>query len=138
MSESVVEKIQKIKEVREELRKVMKKEHAVTLPALTDLNLIPDIAGVFKSMKGIEVFNVEDRRLFIFIILYLYCPHNLFSRNLPRGLRRILAKVLNVKVDNIISRDKKEALCYFTIYKKFREEACCILKVIAEKYQLHI
>lgn len=103
--------------LREDLRK--KEEE---LFALTDNSLIVYMKCWFEELNGSDINNAKSRQMFIFIILMFYSPSSLLGRRMPHGLRKYLARILNVKSDHLISQDANNLLFTYNTYKNFKEE----------------
>ena len=118
--EQIIETIKRIEKSRTALRQAMADNEIATSPKLKDLNLIPKIYKVFEELKGKEV-KVNDRKEFIFVVIYLYSPNKFFGGKMPQGLRRAITKVTKVTCASVISATCTELMVLYTTYSDFRQ-----------------
>ena len=74
--EQIIETIKRIEKSRTALRQAIADNRLATSPRLKDLSLIQKIYEIFEDMKGKEI-KVNDRKEFIFVVIYLYYQSNL-------------------------------------------------------------
>ena len=126
--EQIIETIKRIEKARTALRQAMANNELATSPKLNDLSLIPKIYGVFEELKGGNI-TVNDRKEFIFVVVYLYAPNRFFGGKMPQGLRRAISKA--VKVDSTcISRTCTELMVLYTTYSDFRQGVDSLLNAV--------
>lgn len=118
--EQIIETIKRIEKSRTALRQAMADNEIATSPKLRDLNLIPKIYKVFEELKGKEI-KVNDRKEFIFVVIYLYSPNKFFGGKMPQGLRRAITKVTKVTCASVISATCTELMVLYTTYSDFRQ-----------------
>jgi hypothetical protein len=118
--EQIIETIKRIEKARTALRQAIVDNELATSPQLKDLALIPKIYEIFKGIKGGDI-TVNDRKEFIFVIIYLYCPNKFFGGKMPQGLRRVIAKTVGVTCGSVISATCTELLILYTTYEDFRQ-----------------
>ena len=127
--ESIIETIRKIEKARTTLRQAIEENEKVVSPKLRDLTLIPKIYELFEQMKGKEI-KVNDRKEFIFVVIYLYSPNKFFGGKMPQGLRRAITKAAKVTCASVISATCTELTVLYTTYSDFRQNVDeLILKV---------
>lgn len=127
--EQIIEKIKRIKKARTALRQAIVDNELATSPKLKDFNLIPKIYKVFEELKGNEI-KVNDRKEFIFAVIYLYSPNKFFGGKMPQGLRRAITKAAKVTCASVISATCTELTVLYTTYSDFRQNVDeLILKV---------
>lgn len=117
--EQIIETIKKIEKARTALRQAIADNELATSPRLKDLSLIPKIYEIFEQMKGKEI-KVNDRKEFIFVIIYLYSPNKFFGGKMPQGLRRAIAKTTRATCASVISATCTELMVLYTAYSDFR------------------
>lgn len=117
--EQIIETIKKIEKTRTALRQAIADNELATSPRLKDLSLIPKIYEIFEQMKGKEI-KVNDRKEFIFVIIYLYSPNKFFGGKMPQGLRRAIAKTTRATCASVISATCTELMVLYTAYSDFR------------------
>lgn len=127
--ESIIETIRKIEKAHTMLRQAIEENEKVVSPKLRDLTLIPKIYELFEQMKGKEI-KVNDRKEFIFVVIYLYSPNKFFGGKMPQGLRRAITKAAKVTCASVISATCTELTVLYTTYSDFRQNVDeLILKV---------
>lgn len=120
-------KIVEIKSIREEKARLLQLETALSVPSLTDLNLIDTLYGWFREWVAerncaARSEGVVQRKKFILVILLLYSPATLAGGKMAVGLRDKLAKVLDVRSRSTISDNCSDVVFFFNRYKSFRTE----------------
>lgn len=118
--EQIIETIKRIEKARTALRQAIVDNEIATSPKLKDLNLIPKIYEVFEELKGKEI-KVNDRKEFIFAVIYLYSPNKFFGGKMPQGLRRAITKATKVTCASVISATCTELMVLYTTYSDFRQ-----------------
>lgn len=118
--EQIIETIKKIEKTRTALRQAIADNELAASPKLKDLSLIPKIYEIFEQMKGNEI-KVNDRKEFIFVVIYLYSPNKFFGGKMPQGLRRAIAKATKVTCASVISATCTELTVLYTTYSDFRQ-----------------
>ena len=118
--EQIIETIKRIEKARTTLRQAIVDNEIATSPKLKDLNLIPKIYKVFEELKGKEI-KVNDRKEFIFFVIYLYSPNKFFGGKMPQGLRRAITKATKVTCASVISATCTELMVLYTTYSDFRQ-----------------
>lgn len=118
--EQIVETIKKIEKTRTALRQAIADNELAASPKLKDLSLIPKIYEIFEQMKGNEI-KVNDRKEFIFVVIYLYSPNKFFGGKMPQGLRRAITKATKVTCASVISATCTELMVLYTTYSDFRQ-----------------
>lgn len=130
--EQIIETIKKIEKARMALRQAIADNKLATSPKLKDLGLIPEIYGIFEGIKGSNI-TVNDRKEFIFVVIYLYSPNKFFGGKMPQGLRRAIVKATNVTCASVISATCTELMILYTTYKDFRQGVDSLLNTVLEK-----
>lgn len=118
--EQIIETIKKIEKTRTALRQAIADNELAASPKLKDLSLIPKIYKVFEELKGKEI-KVNDRKEFIFAVIYLYSPNKFFGGKMPQGLRRAITKATKVTCASVISAACTELMVLYTTYSDFRQ-----------------
>ena len=114
---------EELKKAREEFEKAKKMDREASEPILRDCHHVRKIHELFCKSAGVgESMTVVERKMFVFIIQFLYEPRNFFGFVMPRGLRIELAKVLRIKGVTILSRCASCTLSEYRIYTQFRTE----------------
>ena len=118
--EQIIETIKKLEKSRTALRQAIADNELAASPRLKDLNLIPKIYSVFEEAKGKNI-TVNDRKEFIFVVIYLYSPNKFFGGKMPQGLRRAITKATKVTCASVISATCTELMVLYTTYSDFRK-----------------
>lgn len=79
-------KIARIKDIQERLEELSEEGKDLSSPLLTDIRLVGEIYDVFSGMVE-NPASAEQRKKFIFIILYLFSPGTLAGGKMASGLR---------------------------------------------------
>lgn len=127
--ENIIETIKRIEKARTTLRQAIVDNEIATSPKLKDLNLIPKIYEVFEELKGKEI-KVNDRKEFIFVVIYLYSPNKFFGGKMPQGLRRAITKATKVTCASVISATCTELMVLYTTYADFRQNVVELMNKI--------
>lgn len=117
--EQIIETIKRIEKSRTALRQAIIDNELATSPRLKDLTLIPKIYNVFKGIKGDDI-TVNDRKEFIFVVIYLYSPNKFFGGKMPQGMRKAISKTMQID-STCISRTCTELMVLYTTYSDFRQ-----------------
>lgn len=127
--EQIIETIKRIEKARAALRQAIVDNELATSPRLKDLALIPKIYEIFKGIKGGDI-TVNDRKEFIFVVIYLYAPQKLFGGKMPHGMRRAIANVAGITCASFISSTCAELLILYTTYDDFQQEVDRLLNKV--------
>ena len=133
--EQIIETIKRIEKARTTLRQAIADNELATSPKLKDLSLIPKIYKVFEDMKGDNI-TVNDRKEFIFVVVYLYAPNKLFGGKMPNGLRCAIAKTTQLRAVTAVSNTCTELMVLYTAYADFRQEVNGFLNTVLFKMGL--
>lgn len=80
------------------------------------------IADLYEMYSKSHERNIYNRRIFLFAILFLYCPKRLVGGNISKNLRKLLSRVVGESGENI-SNDFKLVRFFYEQYKDFRKSA---------------
>lgn len=127
--EKVIDTIRSIKTARMELQKAIRNDKLATSPQLTDLSFVEKIYNAFLEDKGKHI-TVNDRKVFIFVVIYLYAPQKLFGGKMPHGMRRAIANVAGITCASFISSACAELLILYTTYDDFQQEVDRLLNKV--------
>lgn len=128
-------KIMRLSVIKEMKATLSREENMLSEPLLTDMSLVRNIYDLFISYhKGRKV--PMQRKMFIFVILYLYSPCALVGSKMRRGLREKIATILQCTNSNV-SHDYKNVSFFFTTYKGFRKEALDVIDRLRQDLHLN-
>lgn len=116
--EQIIETIKRIEKARTALRQAIVDNELATSPKLKDLSLIPKIYEIFKGIKGSNI-TVNDRKVFIFVVIYLYAPNKFFGGKMPQGMRKAISNAIHTD-SSCISKTCTELIVLYTTYSDFR------------------
>ena len=129
--EQIIETIKKIEKTRTALQQAIVDNELAASPKLKDLSLIPKIYEIFEQTKGNEI-KVNDRKEFIFVVIYLYSPDKFFGGKMPQGLRRAITKATKVTCASVISAACTELMVLYTTYSDFQQGVDNLMKKAIE------
>lgn len=127
--EQIIDTITRIEQTRTALRQAIADNQQATTPKLKDFALISKIYDVFTEIKGGNI-TTNDRKEFIFAVIYLYAPSKFFGGKMPQGMRRAISKPINTD-STCISRTCTELMILYTTYKDFREGVDNLLNAVS-------
>ena len=115
-------------------------EKELTAPIIADYTKMGEIYEIFAeellSKTDIKLGSIESRRIFIIIVTRLFCPISFTGRNLKRGIRDQMARVLGIEA-SVISHDFKILTFHYKRYRDFRSMVDkiyeSIMDVLSEK-----
>lgn len=119
--------ISELKSLREQKSRISERESELSVPKLTDLELIPEIYKWFCELVGNcgaseRRAGVRFRKQFIYIIMFLYSPSTLAGGKITTGLRDILARLLGFKSPTGVSNLCADVTFYYNNYKDYRAD----------------
>lgn len=130
---TLLETIGRLTKIKEERLNLVLEEKELSKPILHDINLVGNIYDLFmSSFDGKST--MWRRKMFIFVVLYLYSPSALAGTKMRRGLRYKIASVLGCTCSNV-SHDYKNVRFFYTTYKAFRMHVNNSLSLILSKWQ---
>ena len=107
----------------------------LTNPIIKDYNQISDVYGIFADdltrNPNSRLDSIESRRIFILIIMRLFCPSVFVGRKLKHGIRDKMASILGCEA-SVISHDFKNLTFHYKKYRHFRERVDSIYESIME------
>lgn len=119
--------ISELKTIREQKSRLSERENELSAPALYETELIPVIYGWFgEILNGMDfpplIESVNQRKKFIFIILFLFAPSVLAGGRMPNGLRDMIAEAINLKNVTFISHNIETVVFLHQHDKYFRKD----------------
>ncbi|WP_106832209.1 hypothetical protein [Parabacteroides pacaensis] len=119
--------ISELKTIREQKSRLSEREAELTQPMLTNLSMVEVLYEWFKEILAgrncpPNIESVTQRKKFIFIVLYLYCPSALAGGKMAKGLREKLSEILGVKAPSTISNNIANVVFIYNQYKNFRRD----------------
>ena len=119
---NLYEYIIKIENTHRKRLNIESEEKDLTAPLMTDYSRIGEIYNIYEDeivkMK-IKPHSIEGRRIFIFIIMRIFCPAVFTGKKLKRGIRDKIAEATGCEA-SIISHDFSNLTFHYKKYKSFR------------------
>lgn len=129
LMEQIIDTIKRIEKTRTALRQAIAENQQAAKPKLNDFSLIPRIYEIFSGIKGKDI-TTNDRKEFIFAIIYLYAPCKFFGGKMPQGMRRAISTTIQAD-STCISRTCTELMILYTTYKDFRDDVDNLLNAVS-------
>lgn len=120
---------------REKAKAVMEMQKQAERPMLSDPTLLPRIYGVFRDsqcMSGFRPKAFTRDQVLLFVVLYMYSPGSLFGDKLPGGMRKEIARAMNIRAESVVSDRCKDLFFVYTQYGEFREKAEELYREVCE------
>ena len=107
--------------------RLSERENELSRPFLSDYSLIPTLYAWFKEILANRDCppnpeSVNQRKKFLFIILFLYSPSVLAGGKMPDGLRDALCRMLGMNIGSTISKNCADVVFLYQNYKDFRQD----------------
>ena len=129
-------KIERIKEIRQIKSKLSEEEHLLSTPELNPNEMLGEFYKKFQliasKVSNESVSNVNSRKKFLFIVLYIFSPSVLAGGKMPRGLRDEISNVLGLHSKSTISDNCSDILFLYQNYAKFKNEVNEIYRKLME------
>lgn len=124
----VTEKLRRIERSLMVFRQAVSSKEMESSPLLRDLSIIQDIYKILEENKKGHV-TANDRKVFIFVVVYLYAPSKLLGGKMPQGMRKAISKTMGVN-SSYISRTCTELKILYSTYSDFRQEVDRLLSAV--------
>ena len=117
-------KLRIAKDFEEDIKQTERKVQEALEPSFKDVNLLGEVYNRFLSFveKGKRVMDTNNRKKFLFIAVYLFCPSVLIGHTMPRGFRDRIKKLIGAKSASTVSNDVANLLFIYNHYKDFRDD----------------
>lgn len=130
--------IVELKSIREQKSRLSERENELSRPFLSDYSLIPTLYAWFKEILANRDCppnpeSVNQRKKFLFIILFLYSPSVLAGGKMPDGLRDALCRTLGMNTGSTISKNCADVVFLYQNYKDFRQDIEYLYAKILER-----
>lgn len=128
--------IYELRDIYSKKEELSQRELLLSRPTLTDYSMLPYIyecfAGTCQPSKPVSP---ADRMKFLFIALFLYAPSSLAGRKMPDGLRAALSSLFPSLSPCVLSNNKKQAVFFYEIYKRYGEELDAAYRIIMQSLE---
>lgn len=128
-------KIRFAKDAMAETERLNQKVCEALEPRIKDVGLLGEVYSWFVKWSG-RVMDASDRKKFLFIAMYLFCPSVLIGHTMPRGLRGRIKELIHVKSVTTISNEVSNLLFFYNHYKDFKTDVDKAYSYIAEGMSL--
>ena len=130
--------IVELKSIREQKSRLSERENELSRPFLSDYSFIPTLYVWFKEILANRDCppnpeSVNQRKKFLFIILFLYSPSVLAGGKMPDGLREELCRTLGMNTGSTISKNCADVVFLYQNYKDFRKDIEYLYAEILER-----
>lgn len=130
--------IVELKSIREQKSRLSERENELSRPFLSDYSFIPTLYVWFKEILANRDCppnpeSVNQRKKFLFIILFLYSPSVLAGGKMPDGLREELCRTLGMNTGSTISKNCVDVVFLYQNYKYFRQDIEYLYAEILER-----
>lgn len=124
MSSMDLSKLRVAKDFEEDIKQTERKVNEALRPSLSDVGLLGEVYRLFLSFveKSRKVMDTNNRKKFLFIAVYLFCPSVLIGHTMPRGFRDRVKELINARSASTVSNDVANLLFLYNHYKDFRDD----------------
>ena len=126
------------KDAMNEMEQLEKEKNAALEPTIKDVGLVGEVYGRFLDFiqwSG-RAMDANNRKKFLFVAVYLFCPSVLIGHTMPRGFRDRIRELINAKSATTVSNDVANLLFLYNHYRDFREDVDSAYSYIAAKMGL--
>lgn len=110
-----------------------RQEELLSRPPVDDVSLINDFYEEFCKYRGTNLDDVDERRLFLFVIVFFFTPRTISGgMRMKNGVRVELANVIPNTSPCVISNNIANIGFYYRNYREFRENALKAIEHIAK------
>lgn len=127
-------KLRTAKGYEEDLRQTERKINEALEPIIKDVGLLGEVYKyflVFIERNG-KVMDTSNRKKFLFIAVYLFCPSVLIGHTMPRGFRDRIKELIKAKSASTVSNDVANLLFLYNHYRDFRDDVDVAYSFISE------
>ena len=134
MSSMDLSKLRVAKDFEEDIKQTERKVNEALRPSLSDVGLLGEVYRLFLAFveNGKKVMDTNNRKKFLFIAVYLFCPSVLIGHTMPRGFRDRVKELINAKSASTVSNDVANLLFLYNHYKDFRDDVDSAYAFIAD------
>ncbi len=118
--------MEKMSGIRKEEERLKREWLSLSTPILYDYGLLPELYRRFLDARprvcpSVKAGSTLERRIFLFIILFLYSPRTLFGSKMKKGLRPRLAHLYGCD-STLLSYYCRNLAFHYRVYSDFRED----------------
>ena len=129
-----IEKLDKIRELQRQKTHINTEVNILSTPLVSDIGKINDVYGLFVDIIG-HVPKGMERKMFVLIALYMFCPASLIGGKARSGVRSAISALFPGKSPSWISNSCQTVLFHYRTYKSFRNQVNNIFAEIVKRMQ---
>ena len=133
-----IAKIRGAKNSMEDIKTLQKSISKALDPIVKDVETLEEVYRHYLAYleEKKERMDVNHRKRFLFIAVYLFCPGVLIGGKMPQGFRARLQEVIHVNSSSTISNEVVNLLFLYGCYQDFREGVNEAFEYIANAMRL--
>lgn len=121
----IEEFIERMQCICDEESSLMKEKESLASPKLRDYKLIPELYDFFLGVVDEICPEAREtttliRRMFLFVVLFLYSPRTLFGTKMRKGLRPALSHLFACD-STLLSYYARDLVFHYEVYSDFRK-----------------
>lgn len=130
--QEVIRKINAIYDLRCSIAELKSQKESVEKPLFSSYDDIEKIYHIYlKLMKDTK----ENRMIFLFVVIYFYCPDRLWGSYMKKQLRKKIASTTGMQA-SFISAKCNNLRFYYTKYSEFRDNADALIKAVKREMEV--
>lgn len=131
-------KIRTAKESVDGIKEMRKKVDEALEPTIKDARLLGAVYDSFRQFMSSRGWAMDagNRKKFLFIVFYLFCPAVLIGESLPRGFRDRLRDLIGAKSASVVSNDVANLMFLYVHYSDFRKDVEDAYSFISESMDI--
>ena len=126
----MIAEIEELKCIRKEKSALEEKERRLARPVLFDQSKIPYIYDIFRTRHNSNT--VMERKVFLFVVIYLYTPSTLAGGKMKCGIRNIISQLIGCK-QTLVSHSCENLLFYYKLYPSFKNDVDTLYNEVMKK-----
>ncbi len=132
-----------LRDIRTKCNEIERVATELSKPLLEDLSLLPVLydayCEVYAKRGYADAANlVVNRRKFLMVVLYMYCPSALIGGRMRPGLRQRLSEIFGINCASAISDNCAGLLSCYQHYRDFRQDVGVINRAIHHKLSTYV
>lgn len=133
-------KIRFARDAMAEMKHLERETNAALEPSIKDVSLVVEVYRLFVDFiqsRG-KLMDANNRKKFLFVAVYLFCPSVLIGHTMPRGFRDRIKELINAKSATTVSNDVANLLFLYNHYKDFKDDVDNAYSHVVEGMRLSI
>ena len=133
-------KIRFARDAMAEMKHLERETNAALEPSIKDISLVVEVYRLFVDFiqSSGKLMDANNRKKFLFVAVYLFCPSVLIGHTMPRGFRDRIKELINAKSATTVSNDVANLLFLYNHYKDFKDDVDNAYSHIVEGMRLGI